>query len=115
MIYAVVSLALGAIVYAAIVLVQSRAKRSDWDTWRDFLGISFVCSLALLGLLFWSAMGVGPNASGASIIENLFNQRPARGIWIPFAGFASVAFTICALLHVASLKIASRRGRASDA
>src|SRR5215203_1318847 len=89
MIRAVVSLALGALVYVVLVFAQSRAKRADSDTWRDFLGISFVCSLALLGLLFWSAMGLGPPASGASVIETLFDQRPARGFWIPFAGFAS--------------------------
>jgi hypothetical protein len=113
--YAIVSLALGAIAYAAVALVQSPEKRSDSDTWKDFLGISFVCSLALLGFLFWSAMGVGPNASGASIIDNLFNHRRARGFWIPFAGVASVAFTICALVHVVVLKVSSRHGSASDA
>ena len=115
MINAVVSLTAGLVIYAVVVTLQSAAKRSDSEVWRDYFGISAVCALVLVGLLFWSAMGVGPGASGGSIIDNLFNQRPARYFWMPYAGFAAVAFTCCAALHVVVLWVASRRSGASDA
>jgi hypothetical protein len=115
MINAFASLAAGVVIYAFVVAVQSRAKRASPDVWRDFAGISAVCSAALAGLLFWSAAGLGPTASGSSIVENLFNQPIARYFWMPYVGFASVAFTCCAAIHVATLWVASRGGRASDA
>jgi hypothetical protein len=115
MIHAVVSLTVGLVIYAAVVAFQSGATRADSEVWREFFGFSALCTLVLIGLLFWSAMGVGPGASGASIVDNLFNQRPARYFWMPYAGFAAAAFACCAALHVAALWVASRRGSASDA
>jgi hypothetical protein len=112
MINVIVSLALGSLLYAVILLKQPADKRSDSDTWKDYLGISFVCSLALLGFLFLYAIGLGPNASGTSIIETSFNPPRNRGIWIPYVGFAAVAFTTCAALHVVVLRFAGRRGNA---
>jgi hypothetical protein len=115
MIYATVSLAVGVAIYAFLVAVQTHARRTSADVWRDFAGISAFCSLALGGLLFWSAMGLGPGASGTSVIENLFNQRVARYFWMPYAGFACIAFTCCASIHFAALWVASRGRSASDA
>jgi hypothetical protein len=108
MIHAAISLAVGVAAYLIVVAFQPRSTRASSEVWRDWAGISAVCALALVGLLFWSAMDGGPGSSGASIIANLFNQPSARRVWIPYAGFASLAFSCCAALHVATLWVASR-------
>ena len=112
---ALASLVAGVLFYLAFVWRQSRVDRVSLDTWRDYLGIGAVASLALLGLLFWVAFGLGPGAPGDAILERLFAPRRWRYIWAPYAGFGAVAFTICAALHVAFLKIAPRNSNGVDA
>jgi hypothetical protein len=112
---ALASLVAGVLFYLALVWRQPRVDRMSLDTWGDYLGISAVASLALLGLLFWIAFGLGPDVSGGAIIERLFAPRRWRYIWMPYAGFGAVAFTICAALHVAFLKIAPRSSNGVDA
>jgi hypothetical protein len=112
---ALASLVAGVLLYSVFVWRQTRAERLSTDTWRDYLGIGTVASLALLGLLFWVAFGLGPGATGESTIEYLFTPRRWRNIWMPYAGFAAVAFTTCAALHVAFLKVVPRNSAGVDA
>jgi hypothetical protein len=112
---ALVSLVAGVLFYLVFVLRQSRIQRTSLDDWRDFTGIGFVASLALLPLVFWVTLGAGPGASGESIFERLFASTRWRYIWLPYAGIGAVAFTICAALHVVALKIAGRNGNDNDA
>ena len=112
---ALTSLVTGVLFYLAFVWRQPHADRVSLDIWRDYLGISAVASLALLGLLFWVAFGMGPDASGGAIVERLFAQRRWRYIWMPYAGFGAIAFTVCAAFHVAFLKILPRSSNGVDA
>src|SRR3954469_10577077 len=105
---ALASLVAGVLFYLAFVWRQPSAQRSSIDTWQDYLGIAAVASLALVGLLGWVAFGSGPGTSGESILEHLFAPRRWRYMWMPYAGFGAVAFTICAAGHLAFLKVFRR-------
>lgn len=109
------SLVAGFLLYLVVFLRQSRDARMDRSAWRDYLAISSVASLALLGLMFWVAIGLGPGASGDSVLEHLFASRRSRYVWMPYAGFGAIAFSACAALHVAVLTAAFRNRDEIDA
>lgn len=106
---ALASFVAGLLFYVVFVWRQPRADRVSIETWSDCLGIGLVASMALFGLLGWVALGLGPDASGNSIVERLFATTRWRYLWMPYAGFGAVAFTICAAVHVLFLKFIVRQ------
>jgi hypothetical protein len=114
MLYIASAVAVGVIVYIAVVARQSHEHKVDLDKWQDMLGIAAVASLVLVGYVMWSAFGRGPGATLLSILEAPFEYRANR--WVLYlAGYAAASFAVLAALHVAFLRLRSTGTSRHDA
>jgi hypothetical protein len=103
MLYIALAVAVGAVVYIAILALQSRDQKADLEKWQDMLGIAAVASLVLVGYFMWSAFGRGPGPTLRSILEMPFEYRARR--WVSYiVGYATASFAVLCAAHVVFLR-----------
>lgn len=100
--------ALGVLAYIAMLATSDPAARVDVETWRGRRDIAAVGTAVLVGLLFWSTASLPPDAQSEQVLEQLFHSRRHRGVWVPYAAFVALGYTVPAMAHLVYLAIRSR-------